>query len=345
MAAIIEVTDLHKAYDGRTVVDGVSFTVGAGEVLGLVGPPGAGKTTVAECVGGLRTPDSGRVLVDGLDPVADQADQAGRVGRVGRVARAEPPGVSSGTERRLLLVMLALLGGERAVVLDEPVTGLDARARCLVGRLVADFVSGGGCVLLTGPHPEAVQGLCDRIAVVDRGRITAVGVPAVPASAVGRPATAVSFRPSAPLDGRELTALPGARSVTVDTARGPVRGAGGGRITVRGTDETVDALIALLVRRRIIAHGLRVTDARTGPRDGRDGRDGPAYRGRCALAPRTGRTSRTGVRALRGAAPCSADASRTPGGLTATHPAAADDEPSRSPGPHTPPAYRRPDGA
>ncbi|MEU5159762.1 ATP-binding cassette domain-containing protein [Streptomyces sp. NPDC020875] len=336
MAAIIEVTDLHKAYDGRTVVDGVSFTVGAGEVLGLVGPPGAGKTTVAECVGGLRTPDSGRVLVDGLDPAADQA------GRGGRVGRAEPPGVSSGTDRRLLLVMLALLGGERAVVLDEPVTGLDARARRLVGRLVADFVSGGGCVLLTGPHPEAVQGLCDRIAVVDRGRITAVGVPAVPASAVGRPATAVSFRPSAPLDGRELTALPGARSVTVDTARGPVRGAGGGRITVRGTDETVDALIALLVRRRIIAHGLRVTDARTGPRDGRDG---PAYRGRCALAPRTGRTSRTAVRALRGAAPCSAEASRTPGGLTATHPAAADDEPSGAPGPHTPPAHRRPDGA
>ncbi|MEW2047119.1 LuxR C-terminal-related transcriptional regulator [Streptomyces sp. NPDC005476] len=68
---VIEVTDLRKSYDGRAVVDGVSFTVEEGEIFGILGPNGAGKTTTAECVEGLRTPDAGRVRVAGLDPVAD----------------------------------------------------------------------------------------------------------------------------------------------------------------------------------------------------------------------------------------------------------------------------------
>ncbi|GAA2410388.1 ABC transporter ATP-binding protein [Streptomyces glaucosporus] len=284
---VIEVNGLTKTYGDRTVVDGVSFSVEEGEIFGILGPNGAGKTTTVECVEGLRTPDAGTVRVAGLDPVADHgrvtlllgaqlqeselqakitvrealelysafhprpadwrplAERLGLTERLGtRFAKL------SGGQKQRLFIALALVGDPRVVVLDELTTGLDPRARRDTWQLIEDVRDSGVTVLLVTHFMEEAQRLCDRIAVVDRGRVTALDTPA---GLIGRAAasTAVSFTPSRPLDDGELAALPGVGSVARK----------GGRVQLTGTDETVDELLSLLARRRVVAGGLRVVDA------------------------------------------------------------------------------------
>ncbi|MFE9291388.1 ABC transporter ATP-binding protein [Streptomyces olivaceus] len=287
---VIEVTDLRKSYGGRPVVDGVSFAVEEGEIFGVLGPNGAGKTTTVECVEGLRVPDAGRVRVTGLDPVADHE-------RVARVLGAqlqqselqarltvrealelyaafypEPAdwrplaerlglapmlgtrfGKLSGGQKQRLFIALALVGDPRVVVLDELTTGLDPRARRETWQLIEDIRAGGVTVLLVTHFMEEAQRLCDRIAVIDRGRVAALDTPA---GLIRRSAgaTVISFTPSAPLDDTDLRALPGLVSADVSAGRGD------GRVTLSGTDETVNAVITLLARTRVTAHQLRVTD-------------------------------------------------------------------------------------
>ncbi|RFU88248.1 ABC transporter ATP-binding protein [Streptomyces triticagri] len=286
-APIIEVSGLTKAYGERTVVDGVSFEVGEGEIFGILGPNGAGKTTTVECVEGLRVPDSGRVRVAGLDPVADHdrvtellgsqlqeselqakitvrealelyssfyrtpadwrplAERLGLTDRLGaRFAKL------SGGQKQRLFIALALVGNPRVVVLDELTTGLDPRARRDTWELIEEVRAGGVTVLLVTHFMEEAQRLCDRIAVIDKGRIAALDSPE---GLIGRAAnpSVMSFVPSAPLDPAELAALPGVGSV------GDKRG----RIEITGTDETVNAVITLLVRRGITAGQLHVVDA------------------------------------------------------------------------------------
>ncbi|MFD3659436.1 ABC transporter ATP-binding protein [Streptomyces sp. NPDC058659] len=283
----IEVQGLHKAYGDRKVVDGVSFEVGEGEIFGILGPNGAGKTTTVECVGGLRTPDEGRVRVCGYDP-ATQRDEVTRVLGVqlqeselqpkltvrealdlyasfyerpaDRQELAERLGLLphlrtrfgklSGGQKQRLFIALALIGDPRVVVLDELTTGLDPRARREAWALVESVRAGGVTVLLVTHFMEEAQRLCDRIAVIDRGRIAALDTPD---GLIGRSSAAkeISFAASTPLDPAELGALPGATGVETKD----------GRTVVRGTDETVAAFVSLLARRGATAGQLRVTDA------------------------------------------------------------------------------------
>jgi ABC-2 type transport system ATP-binding protein len=287
MPSVIEVTDLRKSYGGRAVVDGVSFAVEEGEIFGILGPNGAGKTTTVECVEGLRVPDAGRVRVTGLDPVADQEDVARVLGA--QLQQSELPakltvrealelyasfypspldwaplaerlGLTSklttrfaklsGGQKQRLFIALALIGNPRVVVLDELTTGLDPRARRDTWQLIEDVRAGGVTVLLVTHFMEEAQRLCDRIAVIDKGRVAALDTPAgLIRRAAG--ATVISFTPSAPVDDRDLQALPGLASVEHKD----------GRITLAGTDETVNAVITLLARHHITAHQLRVVDA------------------------------------------------------------------------------------
>jgi ABC-2 type transport system ATP-binding protein len=287
MPSVIEVTDLRKSYDGRAVVDGVSFSVEEGEIFGILGPNGAGKTTTVECVEGLRVPDAGRVRVAGLDPVAEREKAARVLGAqlqqselqpkltvrealelyasfhdnpLDRAPLAERLGLAdklatrfgklSGGQRQRLFIALALIGNPRVVVLDELTTGLDPRARRDTWEIVEDVRDQGVTVLLVTHFMEEAQRLCDRIAVIDRGRVAALDTPA---GLIRRSAgsTVISFTPSAPLDDRDLAALP----ALVSVARKD------GRITLSGTDETVNAVVTLLARHRVTAHQLRVTDA------------------------------------------------------------------------------------
>ncbi|MFI5674763.1 ABC transporter ATP-binding protein [Streptomyces cellulosae] len=285
--SVIEVSDLRKSYGGRAVVDGVSFAVEEGEIFGILGPNGAGKTTTVECVEGLRTPDAGRVRVTGLDPVTDhervtrvlgaQLQQselqakltvrealelyaafhphpldwrplAERLGLTPKLASRF--GKLSGGQKQRLFIALALIGNPRIVVLDELTTGLDPRARRDTWELIEDIRTGGVTVLLVTHFMEEAQRLCDRIAVIDGGRVAALDSPA---GLIRRTAgsTVISFTPSAPLDERDLNGLPALVSVEHKD----------GRITLAGTDETVNAVITLLACNRITALQLRVTDA------------------------------------------------------------------------------------
>ncbi|MEV7087956.1 ABC transporter ATP-binding protein [Streptomyces sp. NPDC093085] len=285
--AIIEVNGLRKAYGGRAVVDGVSFTVAEGEIFGILGPNGAGKTTTVECVEGLRVPDAGTVRVAGLDPVADHdrvtrilgaqlqeselqpkltvrealelyaafypepADWRPLAERLGLGERLDTRFAKlSGGQKQRLFIALALVGRPRVVVLDELTTGLDPRARRDTWSLIEEVRDSGVTVLLVTHFMEEAQRLCDRIAVIDGGRVAALDTPA---GLIGRSAaaTVISFTPSEPLGEAELAGLPLAASVDIRD----------GRVVINGTDETVDAVIALLARRRITARQLRVADA------------------------------------------------------------------------------------
>ncbi|MEU1001254.1 ABC transporter ATP-binding protein [Streptomyces tibetensis] len=286
-ASVIEVTELRKSYAGRHAVDGVSFAVEEGEIFGILGPNGAGKTTTVECVEGLRVPDSGCVRVAGLDPVTEHEATRRVLGaqlqeselqakltvrealelysafypspldwrplaeRLGLTAKLDTRFAKlSGGQKQRLFIALALVGNPRAVVLDELTTGLDPRARRDTWELIEDIRANGVTVLLVTHFMEEAQRLCDRIAVIDKGRVAALDTPA---GLIRRSAgaTVISFTPSAPLDERELGALPALASVQHKD----------GRVILSGTDETVNAVITLLARTRVTAHQLRVTDA------------------------------------------------------------------------------------
>ncbi|MFD7162167.1 ABC transporter ATP-binding protein [Streptomyces violascens] len=285
--AIIEVTSVRKAYGRRPAVDGVSFAVEEGEIFGILGPNGAGKTTTVECIEGLRVPDAGVIRVAGHDPVADHDEVTRILGAQLQESELQPKltvreslelyaafypnpadwrplaerlGLGeklntrfaklSGGQKQRLFIALALIGNPRVVVLDELTTGLDPRARRDTWALIEDVRRSGVTVLLVTHFMEEAQRLCDRVAVIDKGRIAALDTPS---GLIRRAAgsTVISFTPSAPLDDLALTELPQAAAVEEKH----------GRVTIHGTDETVNAVITLLARHHITAHQLRVSEA------------------------------------------------------------------------------------
>lgn len=285
--AIIEVNGLRKAYGGKPAVDGVGFTVEEGEIFGILGPNGAGKTTTVECIEGLRVPDAGTVRVAGLDPVGDHrqvtqllgaqlqeselqpkltvrealelysafypkpADWRPLAARLGLDAKLSTRFAKlSGGQKQRLFIALALIGGPRVVVLDELTTGLDPRARRDTWSLIEEIRDSGVTVLLVTHFMEEAQRLCDRIAVIDRGKVAALDTPSG-LIARSTASTVISFTPSRALSDEDLAALPHAASVETQ----------GGRIVINGTDDTVNAVITLLARHRVTAHQLRVTEA------------------------------------------------------------------------------------
>jgi len=210
--SVIRVDDLHKAYGETRAVNGVSFAVPAGTVFGLLGPNGAGKTTTVEVLEGLRTPDSGAVTVLGVDAVHNPEELKPRIGVSLQTAslyprltvvevldlfrsfypRGRPTDELvelmdlgekrttrtqdlSGGQRQRLSVALALVNDPELVFLDEPTTGMDPAARRALWDVVLSLKGEGRTVLLTTHYMEEAEILCDRLAIMDHGRILEEG--------------------------------------------------------------------------------------------------------------------------------------------------------------------------
>jgi ABC-2 type transport system ATP-binding protein len=287
MQAAIEVEHLHKRYAGTVAVRDLSFRVERGEIFGIVGPNGAGKTTTVECVEGLRSPDGGHISVLGLDPGRDRAQLREILGvqlqsadlpdklRVGEALRLyssfysrpadwrdllEVLGLTekektpfsrlSGGQRQRLSIALALVGQPEVVVLDELTTGLDPQARRDTWAIVEGVRARGATVLLVTHFMEEAERLCDRVAVVDAGRIVALDTPAALAAAVDAEQR-ISFRPATPLDERLLSDLP---EVTGLQRHGET-------VIVTGTGNVVNAVTSVLATHGIVARQLRVDQA------------------------------------------------------------------------------------
>jgi ABC-2 type transport system ATP-binding protein len=214
--SVIDVRAIRKTYGSLVAVDEISFTVHEGEIFGLLGPNGAGKTTTMECVEGLRAPDRGTISVLGLDPFRDARALKDRIGvqlqeaqlqkRIkvweavdlwsslySRVVDGEQLlgqlGLEdkrdawfmtlSGGQKQRLFVALALINDPEVVFLDELTTGLDPQARHAIWELVRGIRRRGKTVFLTTHLMEEAERLCDRVAIIEHGRIIDAGRPAV----------------------------------------------------------------------------------------------------------------------------------------------------------------------
>jgi ABC-2 type transport system ATP-binding protein len=215
MDTIVKVEGLRKIYGKTVAVEDVSFEVGEGEIFGMVGPNGAGKTTTIECLEGLRKPDAGVVRVLGVDPQRDgqtlrtrtgmqlqqsnlpdrmkvwealdlyasfypkAADWKELLAQLGLEEKRNAPFAKlSGGQKQRLFIALALLPDPQLVFLDELTTGLDPQARHAIWDLVRDVRSKGKTVLLTTHFMEEAERLCDRVAILDHGRVVALDTPA-----------------------------------------------------------------------------------------------------------------------------------------------------------------------
>lgn len=212
---VIQVRNFRKTYRSTVAVDDISFDVRDGEIFGLIGPNGAGKTTTMECVQGLRTPDRGTISVLGLDPFRDVYALQDRIGAQLQQAqlqkrikvweavhlwaalyRRRPSdgerlldqlGLSdkrnawfmnlSGGQKQRLFIALALINDPEVVFLDELTTGLDPQARRTIWDLVRDIRNRGKTVFLTTHLMEEAERLCDRVAIIDHGRIIDMDTP------------------------------------------------------------------------------------------------------------------------------------------------------------------------
>jgi ABC-2 type transport system ATP-binding protein len=212
---VISIAGIRKSY-GRTIaIDDVSFDVLAGEIFGLIGPNGAGKTTTMECVEGLRVPDRGSISVLGLDPVRNVYELQQRIGVQLQAAQLQKRikvweaidlwsalyrspvngdrlldqlGLAekrdawfmtlSGGQKQRLFIALALIHDPEVVFLDELTTGLDPQARRAIWDLVRDIRARGKTVFLTTHLMEEAERLCDRVAIIDHGRIVDIDTPA-----------------------------------------------------------------------------------------------------------------------------------------------------------------------
>jgi ABC-2 type transport system ATP-binding protein len=287
MATVIEVRGLRKEYGDTVAVDDVSFAVQEGEVFGILGPNGAGKTTTVECVEGLRKPDGGEISVLGLDPLRDRAEltqllgvqlQESQLPPKLRVAEAldlyssfyqapadwrsllEVLGLGdknktmfrklSGGQKQRLSIALALVASPRIAVLDELTTGLDPQARRDTWELIEGIRDRGVTIVLVSHFMEEAERLCDRVALIDKGRVVVVDTPAALAERV-EVAQRIQFRPSAPVSDALLTGIPGVANVI---RRGDV-------VVVTGTGDLLNAVISLLARNQIVAQQLRVDQA------------------------------------------------------------------------------------
>ena len=213
-APIVQVENLVKRYGDVEAVCGVNFEVHQGEVFGLLGPNGAGKTTTVEILEGLRTPDSGRVTVCGLDPQRSGFSFKQEIGavlqstalpeklRVGEALnlfasfysrRRDPADLLrrfgleekrnafyaqlSGGQKQRLALALALVNEPKVVFLDEPTAGLDPQVRREIYDIIEELRREKKTVLLTTHYIEEAERLCDRVAIIDHGRVIALGTP------------------------------------------------------------------------------------------------------------------------------------------------------------------------
>jgi ABC-2 type transport system ATP-binding protein len=282
---IIQVSGIRKTYGKTVAVDEVSFDVHQGEIFGLIGPNGAGKTTTMECVEGLRRPDRGTISILALDPLRDARALQLRVGiqlqqaqlqkrikvweavefwaslypraldghaLLERLGLAEKRNAwfmtLSGGQKQRLFIALALIHDPEVVMLDELTTGLDPQARHAIWGMVRAVRDRGKTVLLTTHLMEEAERLCDRVAIVERGRVIDIGTPA---GLIRRhcPEQAVVLATDDPAAAQRFQAIPRVESITYED----------GRYTIRGRDgELVTHVIGCLSE-----HRLRVSEFRT----------------------------------------------------------------------------------
>jgi ABC-2 type transport system ATP-binding protein len=286
MRPVIQVFGVRKTY-GRTVaVDEVSFDVSEGEIFGLIGPNGAGKTTTMECIEGLRRPDRGTISVLGLDPLRDVYKLQDRIGVQLQQAQLqkrikvweavdlwaslyqkkaidaehllEQLGLTdkrgawfmnlSGGQKQRLFIALALINDPEVVFLDELTTGLDPQSRRAIWDLVRGIRDRGKTVFLTTHLMEEAERLCDRVAIIEHGRIIDIDSPN---RLVDKhcPERSVALTTENPIAAERFRAIPGVDAVICNDKRITIRG--------RGDDLVTDVIDCLSENR------IRVTDFRT----------------------------------------------------------------------------------
>ncbi|MEX0869016.1 MAG: ABC transporter ATP-binding protein [Nitriliruptoraceae bacterium] len=317
LAIAIDIERLTKRYGPTTAVDGLSLHVAPGETFALLGPNGAGKTTTVECCEGYRTPDGGTVRVLGLDPRRDAARLRRRVGcmlqeggvyplaRPGEVLRLyaafyEDPldpddllkrvglvdavgarfrDLSGGQKQRLSLAM-ALIGRPEVVFLDEPTAGLDPAARRLTWSHIGELKASGVTIVLTTHLLDEAEALADRVAIIDRGRLMALGTPdELTHSDRGE----IEFTTDAPIDPDALGAAIGATVTELRPARYLVHAANDPALVAALASELARADVRLGELRagkhtledvflRLTDRGTSDGDAEASPTAGRAGR-------------------------------------------------------------------------
>jgi ABC-2 type transport system ATP-binding protein len=280
---VVVARGLRKAYGDNVAVDGVDLQVRAGEIFGLLGPNGAGKTTTVECLQGLKRRSDGQVRVLGLDPDTHGDQLRRRIGsqlqasalpdrlRVGEalklfsrprhdaLAVAElgrrwglselwrrPFAKLSGGQQQRLFIALALVNRPEVVFFDELTTGLDPQARRATWELVRRVRDDGATVVLVTHFMEEAEQLCDRVAIVDRGRIVATGTPSQLVQRTDAAQRVTFTWPDADL--AWLSLLPGVEGAT--------RADGGVEVLGRGA-------LAVQVAAALAGRGVLATDFRT----------------------------------------------------------------------------------
>jgi ABC-2 type transport system ATP-binding protein len=284
VTSVIDVSDLHKSYGDQVAVDGVTFSVEEGERFGILGPNGAGKTTTLEIIEGLRPADSGEVTLLGAPPWPRRADLLRRVGvqlqasaffekltageqvrtfadlygvpraRAGQlldeVGLADRDGTRtedlSGGQKQRLSLACALVHDPEVVFLDEPTASLDPQARRNLWDLLGRLNASGRTVVLTTHHMDEAEALCDRVAIMDEGRVLALDTPAALVRGLGAPVRITVLADALPR--AEAEAIDGADAVQVD------------RDSLTLTTTRPDAVLAELARRGAL-DGLQVHGA------------------------------------------------------------------------------------
>jgi ABC-2 type transport system ATP-binding protein len=288
MDSIIQVEGLRKSYKTTIAVDGVSFEVHSGEIFGMVGPNGAGKTTTIECLEGLRTPDEGKLRVLGVNPQEESKHLRECVGmqlqhsnlhdrmkvwealdlyasfypkamewrvllaQLGLEEKRNTPFAKlSGGQKQRLFIALALLPDPQLIFLDELTTGLDPQARHATWDMVRDVRARGKTVFLTTHFMEEAEQLCDRVAILDYGRIVALDTPSELIHSLGAEERIV-FTLKGTLPADFSAALSGETRIEIDGERVVVHGKNGRQVPL--VSEVVGALSK---------QGIQFSDLRT----------------------------------------------------------------------------------
>jgi ABC-2 type transport system ATP-binding protein len=249
---VITVSNLKKTYGGINVVDGISFDVRQGEIFGLLGPNGAGKTTTVEMIEGLRVLDGGSISLLGMDYLKDNAEIKQRIGvqlqipslmpllnveetleLFGCMYRKSIPARQliellgleesrkvlsknlSGGQQQRLSVAMALVNDPEVAFLDEPSTGLDPQSRRQLWSVIEAMRSKGKTIFLTTHFMEEAEQLCDRLVIIDHGKVIAEGAPN-DLIATNFKESAIQFETDSKVDEQMLKKLDGATSVAVD---------------------------------------------------------------------------------------------------------------------------------
>jgi ABC-2 type transport system ATP-binding protein len=289
MAAALEVRDLHKAYKDVVAVDGLELEVRSGECFGLLGPNGAGKTTTIEICEGLIEAESGSVEMLGMRWETDSGKLRQRLGiqlqdtqlsekltvletvrlfrsfyqagpspaeAIGLVQLQEKQkarvGTLSGGQKQRLAMACALVGDPEFLFLDEPTTGLDPQARRQLWDLIEQFKLAGRTILLTTHYMDEAERLCDRVAIMDHGKVIALGTPRELIASIGVEHV-VEFSAGGASTGLTVSAfreIEGVREVTAEN--------GSVQLQVTELHRAVPALLAELNRQ-----GLPLTELRT----------------------------------------------------------------------------------